>query len=54
MRALKAMTEDLAHGAIVEEALAASAAWASYRDQRHDLFLTSKPVVTGLLTGRLS
>lgn len=25
--------------------------WASYRDQRHDLFISDKPAVAGYLTG---
>ena len=37
--ALKAMQMDVMNGGKVLEKLASSAIWASYKDQKHDLFL---------------
>ena len=48
--ALKAMARDVTHGEAVSVILDASPVWAAYRDQRHDLFLTST-AVAGYLTG---
>ena len=48
--ALKAMARDLAQGEAVSAVLDASPIWATYRDQRHDLFLTNT-AVAGYLTG---
>ena len=35
----------------VNKILESSSVWASYRDQRHDLFISDKPAVAGYLTG---
>merc|ERR1712166_200359 len=50
VKALKAMSRDLNHGAAVEEILAACEWWVSYKDQRHDLFITQS-TTAGYLTG---
>eukprot|EP00040_Diaphanoeca_grandis_P032411 m.196277 g.196277 ORF g.196277 m.196277 type:complete len:2301 (-) comp32615_c0_seq1:478-7380(-) len=50
VKGLKAMSRDLAHGAAVEEVLAECEWWASYKDQRHDLFITQS-TTAGYLTG---
>lgn len=50
VKALKAMTRDPVHGEAARQLLDASSVWASFRDQRHDLFLTHE-TVRGLLTG---
>lgn len=50
VKALKAMIRDLTHGEEINKILEASTVWASYRDQKHDLFISDKPVA-GYLTG---
>jgi DnaJ family protein C protein 13 len=50
VQALKAMGRDLTHGEAVNEILDACAWWATYKDQRHDLFITQSSVA-GYLTG---
>lgn len=50
VKALKAMLRDLTHGEEINKILEASTVWASYRDQKHDLFISDKPVA-GYLTG---
>lgn len=50
VKAMKAMTRDVTYGEHIRAELDASSVWASYRDQRHDLFLTHE-TVKGLLTG---
>ncbi|XP_068688282.1 dnaJ homolog subfamily C member 13-like [Montipora foliosa] len=51
VKALKAMLRDLTHGMEKNKILEASSVWASYRDQKHDLFISDKPAVAGYLTG---
>lgn len=51
VKALKEMIRDLTHGAEINKILEASSVWASYRDQKHDLFISDKPAVAGYLTG---
>lgn len=51
VKALKAMLRDLTHGMEINKILEASSVWASYRDQKHDLFISDKPAVAGYLTG---
>lgn len=53
VKALKAMTKDLTHGAAVTAILDQCAWWPMYRDQKHDLFLTSSSFA-GYLTGPTS
>ncbi|KAL5489677.1 hypothetical protein EMCRGX_G018795 [Ephydatia muelleri] len=48
--ALKAMQKDLVNGEKIREMLEASPVWSAYRDQKHDLFISSAPVA-GYLTG---
>lgn len=50
VRALKAMIKDLAKGDQVNAILEKSSIWSTYRDQRHDLFLTSTNIA-GYLQG---
>lgn len=50
VKAMKAMTRDVTYGEAARQELDASPVWASFRDQRHDLFLTTD-TVRGLLTG---
>ncbi|XP_031572111.1 dnaJ homolog subfamily C member 13-like [Actinia tenebrosa] len=52
VKALKAMTRDLTHGEEVNKILEASSIWASYRDQKHDLFISDRPIA-GYLTGSM-
>lgn len=47
--ALQTASADSVHGPALKEILDKSDVWATYSGQRHDLFLTSAPVV-GLLT----
>ncbi|KAK2561616.1 DnaJ-like protein subfamily C member 13 [Acropora cervicornis] len=43
---------DLLNGTLkINKILEASSVWASYRDQKHDLFISDKPAVAGYLTG---
>ncbi|KAK3742179.1 hypothetical protein QZH41_012074 [Actinostola sp. cb2023] len=48
--ALKSMIKDLIHGEEVNQILEASSVWSSYRDQKHDLFISDRPIA-GYLTG---
>mmetsp|Transcript_15543 Transcript_15543/g.46103 ORF Transcript_15543/g.46103 Transcript_15543/m.46103 type:complete len:2307 (-) Transcript_15543:50-6970(-) len=50
VKALKAMSRDLTHGEAVTAVLDACSWWATYKDQRHDLFITQSSVA-GYLTG---
>ncbi|CAB3992239.1 dnaJ homolog subfamily C member 13-like [Paramuricea clavata] len=50
VKALKAMSRDFLHGEKVLEILDKSEVWASYRDQKHDLFISDRNVA-GYLTG---
>ncbi|XP_037090468.1 dnaJ homolog subfamily C member 13-like isoform X2 [Pollicipes pollicipes] len=50
VKALKAMTRSLQHGEQVSAILNRSQVWPEYRDQKHDLFITSTPTA-GYLTG---
>lgn len=52
VKALKSMTRSLLYGDRVAAVLEKSAIWAEYKDQKHDLFITSSNV-SGYLTGRL-
>jgi DnaJ family protein C protein 13 len=50
VKALKAMCRSLLHGSSVTAILDKSAVWSEYKDQRHDLFISSAPRA-GYLTG---
>lgn len=50
VKALKSMTRSLMYGDKVSAILEKSTIWADYRDQKHDLFISSAPVA-GYLTG---
>ncbi|XP_043196340.1 dnaJ homolog subfamily C member 13-like isoform X3 [Amphibalanus amphitrite] len=50
VKALKAMTRSLQHGEQVSAILNRSQVWPEYRDQKHDLFITST-TTAGYLTG---
>ena len=50
VKVLKAMSQDLAYGARVNEILDSSSVWSIYKEQKHDLFLTDTRV-SGYLTG---
>jgi len=50
VKTLKSMTRDLSNGAEVNEILDSSQVWSSYRDQKHDLFI-SDTSHAGYLTG---
>lgn len=50
VKALKAMSKSLAYGDRVNAILEKSTIWADYKDQRHDLFISSTPIA-GYLTG---
>lgn len=47
---LKLMAKDLANGEKILEMLNSSPVWSAYKDQKHDLFISSTPVA-GYLTG---
>jgi DnaJ family protein C protein 13 len=44
VQALQYMSQDEVHGQEVEAILAKSEVWKQYRDQKHDLFLSDKPI----------
>lgn len=50
VKALKSMCRSLLYGEKVTTILEKSTVWAEYRDQRHDLFISSTPMA-GYLTG---
>ena len=50
VKALKAMSRSLVHGDRVTAILNKSPVWSEYKDQRHDLFITSTQTA-GYLTG---
>ena len=50
VKALKAMSRSLQHGEQVSAILNRSQVWPEYRDQKHDLFITSSNTA-GYLTG---
>jgi DnaJ family protein C protein 13 len=47
------MAKDLANGEKILEMLNSSPVWSAYKDQKHDLFISSTPVA-GYLTGPTS
>jgi len=51
VKALKAMIRDIAHGEEINKILEASSVWASYRDQKYDLFISEKPAAGYLMGG---
>jgi len=51
VKALKAMTRSLVHGDRVAAILNKSPVWSEYKDQRHDLFISSTHTA-GYLTGK--
>jgi DnaJ family protein C protein 13 len=50
VKALKSMSRSLLYGERVSTILEKSTIWAEYRDQKHDLFISSTPI-SGYLTG---
>ncbi|XP_019613643.1 PREDICTED: dnaJ homolog subfamily C member 13-like [Branchiostoma belcheri] len=50
VKSLKAMTRSLEYGEQVQSVLDKSTVWTSYRDQKHDLFI-SQTATAGYLTG---
>lgn len=50
VKALKSMCKSLLYGDKVNAILEKSSVWAEYRDQKHDLFISSTPMA-GYLTG---
>eukprot|EP00051_Salpingoeca_urceolata_P002050 m.46532 g.46532 ORF g.46532 m.46532 type:complete len:2282 (+) comp11866_c0_seq1:73-6918(+) len=50
VKALKAMTRDLGNGELIDGVLNKCSWWASYKEQRHDLFISST-TTAGYLTG---
>lgn len=52
VKALKSMCRSLLYGERVNSILEKSSVWAEYRDQKHDLFISSTPMA-GYLTGNL-
>lgn len=50
VKGLKAMTKDLTHGMTVSDILDATDWWKTYKEQRHDLFITQS-TTAGYLTG---
>jgi len=50
VKALKAMTHSLEYAEKVNEILEKSTVWKEYKDQKHDLFISSAPIA-GYLTG---
>jgi DnaJ family protein C protein 13 len=50
VHALQSMAQDEKHGPEVDAILSKSDVWLQYRDQKHDLFLSDRPIA-GYLTG---
>ena len=51
VKALKAMCRSLQHGDRVAGILDKSSVWSEYKNQRHDLFITSTPTAGYLTAG---
>nr|XP_022914945.1 dnaJ homolog subfamily C member 13 [Onthophagus taurus] len=51
VKALKAMTKSLTYGEKVSAILEKSSIWADYKDQKHDLFISSGPAIGYLTAG---
>lgn len=51
VKALKSMSRSLLYGDKINAILEKSSVWAEYRDQKHDLFISSTPMA-GYLTGK--
>lgn len=51
VKALKSMSRSLLYGDRVSAILEKSTVWADYKDQKHDLFISSTPTA-GYLTGK--
>lgn len=50
VKALKSMSRSLTYGDKINAILEKSTVWADYKDQKHDLFISSTPAI-GYLTG---
>lgn len=50
VKALKSMSRSLMYGEKVNSILEKSTVWLEYKDQKHDLFISSTPIA-GYLTG---
>lgn len=51
VKALKSMSRSLMYGEKVNSILEKSSVWLEYKDQKHDLFISSTPI-SGYLTGK--
>lgn len=51
VKALKSMSRSLLYGDRITSILEKSTIWAEYKDQKHDLFISSTPI-SGYLTGK--
>lgn len=51
VKALKSMSRSLMYGDKVNSILEKSSVWLEYKDQKHDLFISSTPI-SGYLTGK--